>query len=100
MVGTKLSHGGNVLVPAWDFFYFVVFAIPSFSKKRNLKDLLFWGKTRKIIIGINSKKDVQPITDCTSFLCNYFEFTSPPQMRHSLIYNYLRELGVLMSQNA
>ena len=26
--------------------------------------------------------------------------TSPPQMRHSLIYNYLRELGVKMLQNA
>jgi len=26
--------------------------------------------------------------------------TSPPQMRHPLIYNYLRELGVKMLQNA
>jgi len=31
---------------------------------------------------------------------NITRITSPPQMRHSLIYNYLREPGVLMLQNA
>ncbi len=36
---------------------------------------------------------------CT-FLIYRLCLTSPPRMRHSLIYNYLREHAVLMLQNA
>ena len=36
----------------------------------------------------------------TGILMFFYRFISPPQMRYSLIYNYLRELGVKMLQNA
>ena len=64
---------------------------------------LIYNKIQRKVIddGFVHKKMKDSYSNPSSLkICCLFGVISPPQMRHSLIYNYLREHAVLMLQNA